>query len=187
MDEERTVLPLKEAYRFGSEQGLDKEMAEIQDMEIEWDLSYTSSLRRGYIVDLFAKKGLFELFKKQYWPAGNIPWGQRKSDFWLRLKSRYEDFLEGKGEPDPEEEDAEEDQAFAAEADLRDFLANNLECIEDRLRLYQKSEQKGVEFPVDGGRIDILAVDQSNGFVVIELKLERGRNKATSLLHGMGR
>ena len=95
MDEERTILPLKEAYRFGAEHGLKKEFAEIRDMEIEWDHSYTSSLRRGYVVDLLTKKGLFEVFKEKYWSAGNTSWGRSKSGFWLRLKARYEDFLAG--------------------------------------------------------------------------------------------
>jgi len=47
--------------------------------------------------------------------------------------------------------------------------------------------QKGVEFPVDGGRIDILAVDKAGRFVVFELKLARGRNKALGqILYYMG-
>jgi len=187
MDEPKKVLPLKEAYRFGADHALEREMAGIRDMEIEWDLSYTSSLRRGFVVDLFTKKELFSAFKEQYWPAGNTPWGQRKSAFWLRLKARYEDFLAGRGESAPEADDADEDQAFAAEADLRDFLANNLECVESGLRLYRQGERSGVEFPVDDGWIDILAVDKAGRFVVFELKLARGRNKALGqLLYYMG-
>jgi hypothetical protein len=171
------TLPLKEAYRFGAEHALEREIAAIRDMEIEWDLSYTSSLRRGFVVDLFTKKQLFDAFKQQYWPAGDTPWGQRKKEFWLRLKGRYEDFLTS-DESASEGEDEDEDQAFAAEADLRDFLASNLACVEPGLRLYQQGEQKGVEFPVEDGRIDILAVDKAGRFVVFELKLARGRNKA---------
>jgi len=185
MDDERKVLPLKEAYRFGAEHALEREMAAIRDMEIEWDFSYTSSLRRGFIVDLFTKKQLFDAFKQQYWPAGDTPWGQRKKEFWLRLKGRYEDFLAGRGASGVEAED--EDQAFAAEADLRDFLANNLACVEPGLRLYQQGDQKGVEFPVDDGRIDILAVDKAGRFVVFELKLARGRNRTLGqILYYMG-
>ena len=41
-------------------------------MVIEWDLSYTSSLRRGYIVVLFENKSVFEEFKKTHWPCGSI-------------------------------------------------------------------------------------------------------------------
>ena len=44
-----------------------------------------------------------------------------------------------------------------------------------------------MEFPVDGGRIDILAIDNANQFVVFELKLTRGRNKTLGqLLYYMG-
>jgi hypothetical protein len=187
MDQERKTLSLKEAYHFGGEHGLDREIATIRDMEIEWDLSYTSSLRRGFVVDLFKKKQLFDAFKEQYWPVGNTPWGLRKTEAWLRLKSRYEDFLSGRGESDPEDEDTDEGQAFAAEADLRDFLANNLDCVEPGLRLYHQDERRGVEFPVDDGRIDILGVDRSDRFVVFELKLARGRNKVLGqLLYYMG-
>ena len=40
---------------------------------------------------------------------------------------------------------------------------------------------------IDKGRIDILAVDLSGGFVVIELKLREGRTKALGqLLYYMG-
>jgi len=184
MEEERKVLPLKDAYNFGAEHGLEVEIGEIRDMEIEWDLSYSSSLRRGYVIDLFTKKGLLELFQDQYWRSGKTSWGRAKSAFWLRLKARYEDFLAGRnGEAD----ETDEDQAFAAEADLRDFLANNLERIEAGLRLHVQGEQKGVEFPVEDGRIDILAIDKANRFVVFEFKLARGRNKALGqLLYYMG-
>ena len=187
MDEERKTLPLKEAYRFRAEHALERDMAGIKDMEIEWDLSYTSSLRRGFVIDLFTKKQLFDAFKTQYWPAGNTPWGRRKSEFWLRLKGRYEDFLDGRGESASEAEDEDEDQAFAAEADLSDFLATNLDRVESGLRLYRQGDQNGVEFRVDDGRIDILAVDKAGQFVVFELKLARGRNKALGqLLYYMG-
>lgn len=186
MDEDRKVLPLKEAYRFGAEHSLEREMVGIRDMEIEWDLSYTSSLRRGFVIDLFTKNQLMDEFKQLYWPAGNTSWGRRKSEFWSRLKGRYEDFLAGRGESLPEESE-DEDQAFAAEADLRDFLANNLDCVESGLHLYQQGERNGVEFPVDDGWIDILAVDKAGRFVVFELKLTRGRNKALGqILYYMG-
>jgi hypothetical protein len=186
MNQEHTVLPLKEAYRFGQERGLEAEVGKIREMEIEWDLSYTSSLRRGYIVDLFTRENVFNSFKEESWPAGNTPWGQRKCEFWVRLLDRYKDFLDGR-EPGIETEDEEERQAFVLEAHLRDFLANNLSCVEPGLRLYQEGERKGVEFAVDDGRIDILAVDGTGRFVVFELKVARGRNKVIGqLLYYMG-
>jgi len=187
MDYEQKVLPLKEAYLFGGEQGIERELAGIRDMEIEWDLSYTSSLRRGYVIDLFNRKDLFSTFKERYWPTGNTSWGERKIAFWLRLKDRYEDFLAGRVGTVPDVEEIDEDRAFAAETDLRDFLASNLDRVEAGLQLYREGERSGVEFPVEDGRIDILARDKTGRFVVFELKVSRGRNKALGqILYYMG-
>lgn len=184
---EQALLPLRDAYAFGASHGLQSDVDAIRDMEIEWELSYRSSLRRGYIVDLLTAHGLFETFKEAHWPAGNTEWGRKKADFWHRLKPRYQAFLEGQsGDATSDEEDAFE-QAFAAEADLRDFLANNLASVEPGLRLYEEDGRRGVEFAVDGGRIDILAVDRQGAYVVFELKLARGRNKALGqILYYMG-
>lgn len=150
MDDERRVLPLKGAYRFGGDHGIEQQVAEIRDMEVEWDLS-TSSVRRGHIVALFTQHRLLDAFKEQCWPAGGTPWGNSHCDYCLRLKQRYEDFLAGpRGTPEP---DDTEEQAFAAETDLRDFLANNLGCVETGLRLYQDGERAGIEYPIEDGRL----------------------------------
>jgi hypothetical protein len=185
------ALPLRAAYAFGSAHGIESEVAKIRDLDIEWD-SYTSSLRRGYIVELFEKLGLFEDFKKEYWPVGNTPVGERNRRRYLRIKAQYVAFLEGRG-PEPDAADTDETQSeanalqFAVEAHLRDFLAKNLGLIEPGLRLYSSPEHDGIEFPVDNGRIDLLAIDRDGKFVVIELKLSQGRNKALGqLLYYMG-
>jgi len=189
--DETRALPLRAAYTFGEEKGLQQQISEIRDMVIEWDSSYTSSLRRGYIVELFEKKGIFDEFKARYWSFGNSPAGEKKYRFYLRVKKQYEAFLQGRGSeegPDLGGEDQEEDdQQFAAESDLRDFLAKNLSCIEPGLRLYDVEGRSGVEFPIEGGYIDILAIDRAGRFVVIELKVGRGRNKTVGqLLYYMG-
>jgi RecB family endonuclease NucS len=159
-------------------------------MEIEWDRSYTSSLRRGYIVELFKKHGLFEEFIENHWIFGNTKSGESKQKRYLQIKQEYENFLAGRGPDEGEDgelEDEESDQQFAAEADLRDFLANNPTCIETGLCLYRSGDLSGVEFPIDSGFIDILAVDHDGRFVVIELKLGKGRNRAVGqLLYYMG-
>jgi RecB family endonuclease NucS len=83
--------------------------------------------------------------------------------------------------------DSEQALEFALEAHLRDFLARNLERIEPGLRLHVSPESSGIEFPVDGGRIDLLAVDRAGKYVVIELKLSQGRNKTLGqVLYYMG-
>jgi hypothetical protein len=170
---------------------LEREVNEIRNMVIEWDSSYTSSLRRGYIVDLFERRGIFDEFKAKHWAIGNTPAGEGKRLRYLRLKKQYEDFLLGRGSeagPGSEGDDREDDeQQFAAESDLRDFLAKNPSRIEHGLRLYQADGRSGVEFAIEGGYIDILAVDSKECFVVIELKVGRGRNRAIGqLLYYMG-
>lgn len=66
---------------------------------------------------------------------------------------------------------------FAYESDLRDFLAKNLSLIEPGLQLYQDEGITGIEFPVGGRFIDILAVDAEKRLVVIELKVSRGYDR----------
>jgi hypothetical protein len=186
MNEEQTpTLSLKAAYAFGATHGLEREVSEIREMVIEWDSSYTSSLRRGYIVALFEKHGLLDAFKKEHWTFGKTPSGERKRLRYLRIREHYEAFLAGRGDEGPS--DPEQTPEFALEAHLRDFLAKNLERIETGLRLYSSPEHNGIEFPIDGGRIDLLAVDRNNKFVVVELKLSRGRNRTLGqLLYYMG-
>ena len=188
MSEEQTnTLSLKAAYTFGTEKGLKNEIDDIKDMVIEWDKPYTSSLKRGFIVDLFEKHDIFEEFKARYWSVGNTPEGQTFRRRFLRIKEQYNEWLKGDDDAVSDEDEEEADQAFAEEAHLRDFLAKNLNCIEAGLRLYQTTEHSGVEFPVDDGRIDILAVDRNDRFLVVELKVSKGRNKALGqLLYYMG-
>lgn len=188
----RTTLSLRAAYAFGVAQGLQGDINEIQNMVIEWDRSYTSSLRRGYIVDLFERHGIFEAFKAAHWPYGNTLKGESKRRRYLAIKKAYDDFLSGRrpeleAGPDEEAEDRETDQQFAAESDLRDFLARNPGCIEKGLCLHHIGDRSGVEFPVEGGFIDILGIDQNQSLVVVELKVGRGRNKTIGqLLYYMG-
>ena len=55
------------------------------------------------------------------------------------------------------------------------------------LQLYEEEGISGEEFPVGGRFIDILAVDKAGGYVVIELKVARGYDRALGqLLRYMG-
>jgi endonuclease len=76
---------------------------------------------------------------------------------------------------------AAEDE-FAYEHDLRDYLARNLHIIEPTLKLYVDEGITGVEFPVGGRFIDILAVDGKGDYVVIELKVSKGYDRVVGQL-----
>lgn len=72
---------------------------------------------------------------------------------------------------------------FALEKDLQRYLADNLQLIEPGLALFQDEEITGLEYPAGGGRrIDILAKDLSGGFVVLELKVEKGYDRVVGQL-----
>lgn len=76
----------------------------------------------------------------------------------------------------------DESGEFAYEHDLRDYLALNLHLIEPSLKLYSDEGITGVEFPVGGRYIDILAVDAKGGYVVIELKVSKGYDRVVGQL-----
>ncbi len=93
--------------------------------------------------------------------------------------------VEGKYGPSKIPEGEDEDEAttpsaqnrFAYETDLRNYLVKNLSSLEDGLRLYEEEGIVGIEFPVGGRAIDILAVDRTGALVVIELKVSRGYDR----------
>lgn len=72
---------------------------------------------------------------------------------------------------------------FLLEKDLQRYLAENLECIEPGLRLYEEEDIRGIEFEAGNGRrIDILAIDRNNALVVLELKVSRGYDRVVGQL-----
>lgn len=71
---------------------------------------------------------------------------------------------------------------FAYEADLRNYLAKNLNKLEPGLRVYEEEGITGIEFPVGGRFIDILATDAKGGLVVVELKVSRGYDRVVGQL-----
>lgn len=186
--EERKRFPLRSAYAFAAAHGLSAQAAEIRDMEIEWDRSYTSTVRRGRLIRLFEQHGLMPQFVEEQWPIGATTAGDSARRTALRVAQEYDDYLSGGTKEDEEHLPSEiESFEFALEAHLRDFLARNLSQIESGLTLFDADGRTGIEYAVDGGRIDILAIDREGHPVVIELKLAQGRNKALGqLLYYMG-
>ncbi len=85
-------------------------------------------------------------------------------------------------ERDDEQEPKGRSTEFAYEQDLKNFLVKNLSLIEPGLTLYEDEGITGVEFPVGGRFVDILALDKKQNFVVIELKVSRGYDRVIGQL-----
>ncbi|MCE9523588.1 MAG: endonuclease NucS [Alphaproteobacteria bacterium] len=85
-----------------------------------------------------------------------------------------------------EEDDGREAQPgsseFLLEQDLQRYLAENLECIEPGLKLYEVEGIRGLEFEAGGRRIDILAIDKAGALVVLELKVSKGYDRVVGQL-----
>lgn len=71
---------------------------------------------------------------------------------------------------------------FAYEKDLQNYLARNLHLIEPGLTLFEDEGINGLEFPVGGRFMDILAVDSQGDYVVIELKVSKGYDRVVGQL-----
>jgi len=82
-------------------------------------------------------------------------------------------------------EDIEDEETFiettiSLERDLEDHIIRNLDQIEDGLKLYSRDGLNGRQFNTDVGRVDILAIDKNNNFVVIELKAGKAHHSVIS-------
>src|SRR5205823_4522329 len=122
-----------------------------------------SSVRSGRMIRQFERHALLPAFISKAWPFGGTPRGDAERLRCLRIAAEYDAFLEGRGgvaEGDVDIAGAGSLE-FALEAHLREFLAKNLDHIETGLRLYEANGKRGIEFAVNGGRIDILATDKS--------------------------
>lgn len=170
---------LFDAYDFLKESGLEYECEEIKNSSDKFK-SYSSTLRRAKIVSLVHDKNLLEDFCNRVWTSGLTDKGKSRVKFFEDLVMRFNSDQEGTISEDEEvEEIAREESEFAYEKDLQKYLVRNLSVIEKELKLYQADGVDGEEFYVAGTsrRIDILAIDKDNNFVVIELKVSRGYEK----------
>jgi hypothetical protein len=185
-EEQKVQFSIKPVYAFGASHGLEKEVNDIRDMVIEWNSSYTTSVRKGYLVELFEKHGILDEFKAKHWMLGNTPAGEKERQRVLRIKEQYEAFLKGVGPAVSSEEEVDE-LLFPLESHLRDFIAANIGNIKPHglaLHLYvDSSGRNGIEYPTGVGStgvgpIDVLAEDSNGDLVVFELKLSKGPDRA---------
>jgi endonuclease NucS-like protein len=183
------AFPVREAYPFAEAKNLGAEANRIREMDVTWDRPYGTTVRRGFLIELFGRGGLLQEFKEKHWPYGLTAKGESECRRCLKIKDEFEAARGGTPTTPIDSEDGEDQisEKFALESHLRDFLAKNPDRIEAGMRVYSTPENEGVEFPVDDGRIDLLTVDRDGKFVIVELKVSRGRSKALGqLLYYMG-
>lgn len=169
------------AYEFLNSHGLSSESEEIKNSSDKFK-SYSSTLKRAKIINLVREKKLLNEFCKTVWPSALSDKGKVRLKFFESLMVRFNNDQNGIASQEDEDEEVtilSEEKEFAYENDLRNYLVRNLSIIEKGLKLYEKDGIDGEEFYVPGTsrRIDILALDKNNIFVVIELKVSRGYEK----------
>jgi hypothetical protein len=97
--------------------------------------------------------------------------------------AREEELIQAELEEEEASDPLTGSSEFLLERDLQRYLAENLECIEPGLRLYEADGMRGLEFEAGNGRrIDILAIDRSGAFVVLELKVSKGYDRVVGQL-----
>lgn len=173
-------FPFDAAYEFLSQNGLSEEGDEIRNSSDRFK-SYKGTLRRAKIIVLVRDNNLLTNFCNSVWPSGLTDKGKSRIRFFENLVERFNEEQEGTTSEDEEDTDIlTEENEFAYENDLRNYLVRNLSIIEKGLKLYETQDGKsGEEYTIPGTsrRIDILATDTQNNFVVIELKVSRGHEK----------
>jgi hypothetical protein len=173
---EQRYLPINMARKFFKEKKLD---LEITEMKIERGKIYKNygkkgrGIYKGLIIHRLEKLNLLNEFFEKYWKNGRTDDGKRTIQ---RYKSKYAEYTGKNGAGS--DEDEENNSYFTYEKDLQIILAKNLNVIEDGMILYKDKEGKtGIEYPIEGKRIDVLALDKNNIPVIIELKAGRGHEK----------
>lgn len=84
-------LPLEKAYVFAASHGFARESDQIRNMETIWSrFRDTSTVRRGYIIELFQQNGLLDQFKQECWPRGIGKGGDSECRQCLRIKAEFD-------------------------------------------------------------------------------------------------
>ena len=143
------------------------------------------SIKPGSGYDLFYKLGPNQF---RLWVPESDPPARYKDDIEKAESGDASDASDVTAEDASEVETSyEAEREFAAERDLQNYLVKNLSAIEPGLRLFEEEGITGVEYPVGGRFIDILAIDKDGRYVVIELKVSRGYDRVVGqLLRYMG-
>jgi hypothetical protein len=137
----------------------------------QYDILYSTG--RGQVVKYNPEEhGIWEIYQNEF-----------GSPLVRQVISNEEEVFDNIADPDAES------FIFPIEANLRDFLISNLNTVKDsKLSLFvDENGRDGKEYPTAVGPIDILTVDEDGNFIVFELKLTRGADKALGqILRYMG-
>jgi endonuclease len=164
----------------------------VRQQAIDWFTQYYPRIRKGTITAHLIRLSVNTPNRLHYTPKPG------EDDLFFQLDSTHFRLYDANQDPAPihcasgrtalQQSDVLEDvdlgisTEFAYESDLRDYLAKNLQAIEPGLKLYEEEGITGIEFPVGGRFIDILAVDSKGDFVIIELKVSRGYDRVIGQL-----
>jgi len=165
----------------------------VRQQAVDWFTQHYPKIKKGTITAHLIRLSVNAPSRLHYSPKPG------EDDLFFQIDSNHFRLYDAKQDPQPihdaadatalqksevleEEIDLGISTEFAYESDLRDYLAKNLQVIEPGLKLYEEEGITGVEFPVGGRFIDILAVDSNGDFVVIELKVSRGYDRVIGQL-----
>ena len=92
---ETKTFPLKLAYPFAEKNGCGREAEIIRRTEILWpkEKNYTSSVRRGQLIELFKERGIFDKFLAECWNQGRTKPGKSEIRQKLKILSDYREYI----------------------------------------------------------------------------------------------
>jgi hypothetical protein len=185
------LFKIEDAYRFAFDHGLQAEATSIRDMPVHSAIRRPAAVRKGCLVELFESENILGEFVARHWPGRYTASGEKSHARYLAEKALNARL--SSGESMDEDVDIDVDAStpsklasFVLEAQLRDFVAQNLRHVPisgQRIQLYEDaSGRDGIEYPTGVGPADILAVDEAGNLFVFELKLDRGPDRALGQL-----
>lgn len=160
----------------------------VREQAIQWFAEHYPNVKEGTVAAHLIRLSTNARTRLQYSARAD-----GADDLFFKIDSSHFRLYEKGRDPTPisaltpvieetEEAPISASQEFAYEHDLRDYLARNLHILEPGLRPYSEEGITGVEFPVGGRFIDILAVDRAGDYVVIELKVSKGYDRTVGQL-----
>jgi len=92
---ETKTFPLQSAYPFADRNGCGREAEIIRRTEIHWpkESNYTSSVRRGRLIELFKEKGILDKFIAECWNRGRTKPGKSQIRQKLKILSDYREYI----------------------------------------------------------------------------------------------